>query len=284
MTGRLEGILGKLFESSEETSGSISGGLLLPEVFTVVLETLLSKGTANGSVLRREIREIAQDKSKRIRSRGWGSMDAFCNDMLYILQHGGYVLEEDDIWALTEKAVPGTRLTIFKIPGRSESRVRITFHDIRDREIRETVAEYWQSIGKLIRDFEGKEDLAPVLQKVQDWAREIQEVLHEAIQDPGKTFEEEDKPRHKQSSGAGKGKRKFPGQARWYREYVLTTGWHTMNTALDAWNDEHPDAWIDNVSYFSARNEANRLTVRGDMEKRALTDGRDFFEYRWIQQ
>ena len=278
---RTEEILGRLFGSSEETPGSVSGGLLLPEVFTRILETLLGEGPVPAKILHAEIWKIFQHKSERIRDRGWSAAGDFCDDMLYILADREYITENDGMWSLTEKATPDVRLRILKIPGRLDAYVRVTFHDPRTREAREVIVEYWQSIGRLVRSFEGREDHAPALRKAQDQAREIRDFLAEVIQDPGKLITE-DKVRPP-SPDAEKGKRRFPGQARWYRKWAPTAGWHSMNDILPVWNQQNPGMRIENVSYFSVRNEAARLTREGRMERRETAGGKDFFEYRWIR-
>ena len=272
-----EARIARLFGGDGETSGS--GGMLFPEVFTRILEALWKDGPSTEKSVHLGVRELFEHKIKRIRSR-WGSPEAYTRDMLHILQDGGYVtFDGGELWSLTEKAVPDTRLALLRIPGRAEPRLRITFHDTRNREAREAVAEYWKQAGKLIRDFEGREYLPPVLQKAQDWMREIEGFLLEAIQNPGTPQDAEVNPARKTKHATGT-------VTGWAREWIRAAGWYTDHESWLAWNKAHPDNQFSSSSICSVRNVTRVMVKKGEVERRTVRHKRDncHTEFRYIEQ
>ena len=274
MSFEREAILARLFGDKGETSGS--GGTLFPEVFTGILELIWKNGPSTEKFIHHEIKGLFEHKIKRIRDR-WGSMEAYTRDMLYILANGGYIAPDGELWSLTEKAVPDTRLEIIKIPGRAESRLRITFHDTRNREEKEAVAIAWQEIGKYIRSLDGNTEV-PVLRKARDWALEIQEILQEAIQHPGTLLEiEAALPGSKTPRAAG-------SVTTWAREWIRAAGWYTDHEGWLAWNRAHPDDQFVNSSVCSVRNVTRAMEKKGEIERRTVRYKRDncHTEFRYL--
>lgn len=163
------------------TSGS--GGLALPEVFREVLTTLLDDGPTPRLVLHKIIRDMFVYKSERVRDV-WGSWEAFCDDLLYIMAEEGFLEEQEDSWALTGKAVPGTQLTIAKDPDNHGRMIRVTFASRKEQGMRDTLAIAWRQARDLARLLEPYRDQQPALTESHREALSITERLQRALSSP----------------------------------------------------------------------------------------------------
>jgi len=274
----------KLFGNLKEDPGS--GGLLLPEVFRGILEQLLGAGPAPAEVLHKIIRHQLGYKGERVLDQ-WGSWDAFYEDFLLILHHGGFITQdEENLWAATEKVIPGVALVIMKTRGREDRRrVRVTVHDTRDREAREAVAIAWQKAEEFTRFLEARAGLSPVIASAWVNSQAVAANLRNAVANPETIVPHEKRPvRGSAGRPRGDGRPQVSGQNAWYRAWVPTAGWHSQSDARAAWNALHPREELNSAQASAFRHEARIMIRQGAMERRdALrrNDRAGAFEYRW---
>src|SRR5208282_226952 len=256
------------------TSG---GGLPLPEAFGAALSYLHDKGTTPDDVLRKIIRDKRQVEFREPRIlEVCDDWDSFTAVILDGLENAELITREDDSWSLTENAIPGKDLTILRVYANGEDRrARVRFFGEQHRQDRNKAEVFKGEIEGLVSRVQWLSYLSPAAREtVSRYLLACSQVLREALGDT--------KVPPLDLPPLPRGKRRFPGQARWYREWIRTAEWHTMNQALEAWNEEHPLLRIESVSNFSGRNEANILLQNGKMERREVSSGRDFFEYRYL--
>ena len=269
-----------------------SGGLLLPEIFGSVLENLLG-GPKAGEVLRKIIRELLPYKEERVLDN-WESWDAFCGDILLILQDGEWVTENEGLWSVTDKVIPETQLNILRDPQDHTRRIRVTVHDVTGRERKEAVAEAWQRAGEFTRWLKERSELSPVLGKAHDKASGITDLLMQAVQNPA--LANPPPPDEPVLGSAWRGAGRRPGRPRgdgrpvlhgqneWYRRWAPTVGWHSQAEARAAWNEEFPDKRLRTDQASAFRHEAAEMIKAGNMEwdKEGKGDrGIAAHRYRW---
>jgi hypothetical protein len=263
-----------------------SGGLLLPEVFREILATLFDEGPRPAENLRKIAKEMLPYKSERILDR-WESWDAFGDELLDILCSSGFAEEAEGLWAVTDKAVPGEMLTVYRDPEDRSRRIRVTFTPRKSRESADAIAEAWRRIGEYTRWLDRKTTLSPVLLRARQKAAGISEILQEEMRHHPEKKKEEKHPDPGRSGRGPKRRDGLPrnsGQASWYREWIVTAGWHTQDDARKAWNRQFPERMIPNVSESSFRNVSRGMARRGEMEVREVGDRIDgracAFKYR----
>jgi hypothetical protein len=190
------------------TSGS--GGLLLPEVFREVFTTLLDDGPTSRLILHKIIRNMIGYKSERV-TDVWGSWEAFCDDLLYLMEEEGFLSRENDSWALTGKAAPDTQLLILSDPENHGRRIRVTFSSRKDQQIREVIADAWRKAGELVKVLEPYRDRSPVVSESYHGVLSVSVMLQEALSAPKGSLappQEEQKPGRRVGDRRSGGSRK----------------------------------------------------------------------------
>jgi hypothetical protein len=77
-------------------SGASGGALPLPDAFAAVLRQLLENGTASYGLLAKKITDAPLIKMKKNRIlKIWGTWDNFCEDIIAVLDEGGFIRTED---------------------------------------------------------------------------------------------------------------------------------------------------------------------------------------------
>lgn len=269
-----------------------SGGLLLPEIFGKILETLLS-GPQPADVLHKIIREVVSYKEERILHH-WESWEAFCNDILLILSDNDWITQDEGLWFNTDNVTPEIQLTIVTDPGDRTRRVRVTVHDDAVRKRIETVAEAWQKAGEFTRWLKERSEISPVIEKACNKASGITDILMQAVQSPALAAPSlpEEPVLGSSWRAAGRkpgrprkdGRPVIHGQNEWYRQWAPTAGWHSQADARRAWNSEFPDRYLRTEQASAFRHEAAQMITEGVMEwnKGGIGErGIAAHQYRW---
>lgn len=288
MTDQREERALRLFGIRETPGASGSGGLLLPEVFGAILEALLP-GPRSAEILHKIIREMLSYKGERVLGT-YGSWSVFCDDLLLILSDGGFISEEEGLWSNTARVIPETQVTILYDPQDRARKIRVTPHDDQARRRIEVTGTAWGKAAEFLRFLDGNKEMSTALMRARSKMTGIEEILRVAVQNPGAVPEESSQERYwrgKERPGRPRsdGRPVIHGQNIWYREWVLTAGWHTQRQAREAWNELYPEKALKSEQASAFRHEADLMVRARRMEmepyKGSGEQNRPAHRYRW---
>lgn len=245
--------------------------LPLPEIFREILRALY-RSPCTGEMLCTVIRKQIPYKEERVLGI-WESWEEFTGELTGSLEKAGLAVRDGDSWALTGKAVPGMQLAAVQ---EGDFRVRVTFHPQGD-EIRTVLAEARGRTEDLISWLSARRGIDPALGRACDKTAGISEILAAALRGGPAGQDGRGRPRSDGSRVRG-------GQSGWYREWARTAGWHTLDRARLAWNEEHPDRLIPTTTECGFRGLITQMRDRRQMETRPArrSDGKEGgLQYLW---
>jgi hypothetical protein len=246
-----------------------AGGIPLAAAFHAVLDRVWTQGPCPLSVTTGALRDKLAFKEARV-SQIWGSWEELAGDLLSALAEWGLVQRNDnDCWTTTALVKPGKELAVLD----RQHRVKIVLRDAQAQQARDTIARARQMVDEVIAYLDTAQGDHGVLRYSRARLASVSAGLGSALNRP-----------------ALRARNDGPSYIQWYREWVRTADWHSINDARLAWERQFPDRPLfitTNGEKGAAIRSAARLLVQeGKVEVRPgnRSDGRGgAHQYHWIQ-